>query len=189
MFETTIAIVRCPSCGKLQCPYYALNESYRCRHCGHIAHRREWRGQRFGERTVDDRAIERRRDYMARYNAEHADQIRASKRRYYRSAKGKAKRREYYEKNRERILERSKEYRQANKERCTRRGNDWKRANPGKVKGYRYKRYLRLKGDPCDPAHGSGYGYQLGCRCERCKKAKSEYDRKSRERRKRDKVA
>lgn len=38
-------------------------------------------------------------------------------------------------------------------------------------------RLRRLLADPHDPAHGTVYGYQLGCRCPECKKAQSDYGR------------
>lgn len=38
-------------------------------------------------------------------------------------------------------------------------------------------RRRRLLDDPNDKAHGTPYGYRLGCRCERCRKADREYHR------------
>lgn len=47
--------------------------------------------------------------------------------------------------------------------------------NAAKIKKRQYDRMVEMKNDPNDERHGSVYGYNNGCRCERCKKARSEY--------------
>lgn len=43
------------------------------------------------------------------------------------------------------------------------------------IKQRNYARMVEMQKDPNDERHGSVYGYNNGCRCDRCVKARSEY--------------
>lgn len=47
--------------------------------------------------------------------------------------------------------------------------------NSGKIKQRQYERMVAMQNDPSDKRHGSVYGYNNGCRCDRCVEARSKY--------------
>lgn len=50
--------------------------------------------------------------------------------------------------------------------------------------GLCYESLVRFKADPADRRHGTISGYRYGCRCDRCRKAGSDYAKDERKRRK-----
>ena len=92
--------------------------------------------------------------------------------RYRKSAKGKAAKKRYREKNSEKIKEYQRKWRAANpdydKERYIENAPRIKKQRIARMKKY----LQQMQADPYDPRHGRMVGYTYGCRCDRCREAR-----------------
>lgn len=147
--------VICPECGHVGVSAWTLEENVvSCRKCK----------AKFDYRKHTFKPV-RGRMSEDEWNAHRAEICKMASRRYYIA-------------NKEAVLERTNRYRDSHRESINAaRRKLWSEnrlENSKKVSDYR-KRKLEELSDDHHPAHGTRWGYTLGCRCARCKKASHEY--------------
>lgn len=199
-FRTTERLTVCPSCGELQHALIAALDPYgggvpykvRCKYCRALytfadnmpEGANKGKSKYANKEAARTAAANRRRSNRNRQRETELQRVRrrTDPERFRKMAREYAQRPE--------AKARRKEYVAANRERLNAAKRDWRTRNRARVKLQEMRsneRWLAaMQADPEHPKHGTKRGYKHGCRCDRCRKAMSDYQRDYRERKKRE---
>lgn len=143
-FGKTLAVLKCPSCGKRQCPKI-VGKWYECKYCGCRGYRQNWPAWNKKYYT-DAEKKEAKRISSQKYKQNNPNYHKE----YYQRTKGlltpeqKRRKREacrrYYEKNKDRLNEYSRAYYWENREKELARNRDYTQKNWLKLKIKRIQR-------------------------------------------------
>lgn len=185
---TMTGLRRCPECERQQFPIICNCDSagyvdvVQCKYCGAKFHQKDNPIIPWNKGLIDPNAKTRDPDYYRRESKQRywadPDYYRMKSREWEKSPRGRAYKREYERKPH--VKERRAAYARTEKGKEIRR--NWKDRNRQRVKCSNVKWLVKmqkiLESNQSDPRHGTNNGYRYGCRCDRCKQAHSEHNRR-----------